>query len=166
MRKHHLLVLIKALAGVALIVSGTGFSLAAQTINADSMGLSKGSVFDTPTPKVYHYSKVQPGESKLLPRAYSGAPPQIPHDISDFLPITRDSNMCLACHNQPGQWGKKRDKGMATPIPPSHYTDLRNAPGKVTENLINARFNCNQCHVPQADAPALVENTFSAKRAR
>ena len=149
-------------AGTVLMAAGAAF--AAQTIHANDMGLSKGSVFDVPEPKAYHYGNAQPGQSKLLPRAYLGAPPQIPHDIGEFLPITAQNNMCIACHAQPDLWDKKREKGMATPIPRSHYTDLRNAPGKVTENLINARYNCNQCHVPQANAPALVVNTFSSGR--
>lgn len=149
--------------GITLVMAGTELSWAAQAVAPDSMGLSKGSVFDTPSPKVYQYKGGQPGQNKLLPRAYLGAPPQIPHDVGDFLPITAQTNMCIACHNQPDQWGKKLEPGMPTPIPRSHYTDHRNAPDKVTDHLINARYNCNQCHVPQADAPALVENTFSSK---
>jgi cytochrome c-type protein NapB len=141
-------------------------SYAATTIKTEDMGLSKTSVYDVPTPRIYHYSVSAPGQSKLLPRAYSGAPPQVPHDIADFLPITRENNLCIACHTQPEQWGKKREEGAPTPIPPSHYTDRRNAPDKVTDHLINGRYNCNQCHVPQADGPALVENTFERKKAR
>jgi len=147
-----------------MLMAATSSAFAAQPIPANNMGLSKTSVFDVPEPMVYHYGTAQPGESKVLPRAYPGAPPQIPHAIGDFLPITAQNNMCIACHALPDQWGKKREQGMATPIPPSHYTDLRNAPDKVTDHLINARYNCNQCHVPQADAPALVENTFGRKR--
>ena len=166
MRYHHVLAGIQFLAGIALMAAGTGSTLAEQTIQTNTMGLSRSSVFDVPTPKVSHYNNAQPGESKLLPRAYLGAPPQISHDIGDFLPITAQSNMCITCHDQPGQWGKKREKGMPTPIPSSHYTDLRNAPGKITEHLINARYSCNQCHVPQTDAAPLVENTFHSRRAR
>ncbi len=130
------------------------------------MGLSRGSVFEVPEPKVYTSKAGQPGQNQLLPRAYQGAPPQIPHDVTDFLPITAESNLCIACHNLPEQWDKKREPGTATPIPRSHYTDLRRAPEKVTNHLINARYNCNQCHVPQLDATPLVENTFSARRPR
>ena len=135
-------------------------------MQANDMGLSKGSVFDTPTPKIYHYDNTPPGESKVLPRAYLGAPPQISHDISDFLPITAQSNMCVACHNQPDLRGKKREKGAVVPIPASHYTDQRKTPNKVTENLVGARYNCNLCHIPQTDAAPLVENTFSQKRSK
>lgn len=142
----------------------TTVAVAGGSIKAENMGLSKTSVFDVPAPHVYHYNVAPPGQSKLLPRAYAGAPPQVPHDIADFLPITAVSNMCVACHAQPDLWGKKLDAGTATPIPPSHYTDRRNAPDTVTDHLINGRYNCNQCHVPQTDAPALVENTFGKKR--
>ena len=160
MRYPSVLTVIQLLAGFALMASGVGSSYADPAIKTNDMGLSKTSVFDVPTPEVYRYGAIPPGQSKLLPRSYPGAPPQVPHDISDFLPITVQSNMCISCHNQPELWGKKREIGTPTPIPPSHYTDLRNAPGKVTENLINARFNCNQCHVPQVGGPPLVENTF------
>lgn len=161
LKKHIITALVAA---SVLITAASAF--AATPVQTNSMGLSKTSVFDVPTPVVYHYTDTAPGQSKLLPRAYLGAPPQVPHTVADFLPITRENNLCVACHTQPDQWGKKREAGTATPIPPSHYTDLRNAPGKVTDHLINARYNCNQCHVPQTDAPPLVENTFSAKKTR
>ncbi len=141
-----------------------GMSHAAPAIKTESMGLSKTRITDVPEPRVYHYKDAAPGQSKLLPRGYPGAPPQVPHAVNDFLPITQESNLCLACHAQPDQWNKKREAGMPVPIPPSHYTDRRNAPDKVTDHLIGARYNCNQCHVPLTDAPALVENTFGAKR--
>jgi len=150
----------------SLILMAASSAFAAQPISADSMGLSKTSVFDQPEQKAYGTKAKPPGENQVLPRAYQGAPPQIPHDITDFLPITAQSNMCIACHNIPDQWGKKREKGKPTPIPQSHYTDQRNAPGKVTDHLINVRYNCNQCHVPQLDAKPLVDNIFAAKRAR
>ena len=150
---------------VALLAAGTNLSFAAP-IQPNDTGLSKGSVFDIPTPKVYHYPNTPAGESKVLPRAYAGAPPQISHDISEHLPITAQNNMCLACHNQSALWGKKLERGTPTPIPPSHYTDQRNAPGKITENVVGARYNCNQCHVPQADAKPLVENTFPIGHSR
>jgi cytochrome c-type protein NapB len=148
---------------LAVFFAAMTSSQATQPIAADSMGLSKGSVFETPTPKAYQSNGAQPGENKLLPLAYSGAPPQIPHDINGYLPITAKNNMCIDCHNEPGQWGKKLEKGSPTPIPKSHYTDRRRAPNKVTDHLINARFNCNQCHVPQSDATPLVKNTFSSQ---
>lgn len=154
------------LLGVAMMSVASSGAFAAQPIKADSMGLSPGSVFEVPAQQVYTSKAAAPGQNQVLPRSYPGAPPQIPHDVGDFLPITAESNMCMACHNQPEQWGKKREQGQPTPIPPSHYTDLRNAPGKVTDHLINARYTCSLCHVPQMDAKPLVQNTFAAKRAK
>lgn len=154
----------KLLAGIACIVTGVGTAYAAAPIKPDSMGLSKGSVFGTPTPKTFHYSTLPPGQSTPLPRSYDGAPPQIPHNIRGLVPITANSNMCISCHARPNMWGSVRAKGMPTPIPPSHYTDLRNAPGKVSKNLVKARYNCTQCHVPQADVKPPIGNTFSSPR--
>ncbi len=162
MRNHYVL----TLAGLVLAAATVGTSFAGQTFKTNEMGLSKSSVFEVPEPKVAHYPATAPGESELLPRAYSGAPPQVPHDVSDFLPITAQTNMCAACHNQPDLRGKRRDKGAVVPIPVSHFTDQRKTPNKVTENLVGARYNCNQCHVPQADAAPLMENTFSPGRAK
>lgn len=156
--------LIASLASSLVISAAASSALAAQPIAPDSMGLSPGSVFEVPAPKVYTTKAGPPGQNRVLPRAYPGAPPQIPHDIGDFLPITSQNNACIACHNQPDNWGKPREPGTPTPIPQSHYTDLRNAPGKVTDRLMGARYTCSLCHVPQHDAAPLVENSFGAKR--
>lgn len=145
---------------ILFLLAASSMAFAAQPIKPDSTGLSPGSVFDVPNPPVYAIKGGPPGQNPVLPRAYPGAPPQIPHDIGEFLPITAESNMCIACHNQPDNWGKKREAGQPTPIPQSHYTDLRNAPGKVTDHLMGSRHTCNQCHVPQHDAKPLVANTF------
>lgn len=158
---------IRLLTCFALIAASTGSALAGEkNIPANSMGLSKTNVFDTPAPQIYRYGETPPGKSKISPRAYLGAPPQIPHDINYFLPITAQKNMCINCHSKPEKWGMKHEEGMPTPMPPSHYTDLRNEPGKATDHVIGARYNCNLCHVPQADTTPLVENTFSSRRAR
>lgn len=159
---HRLLVCI-------LLILAMPAALAAKhgrPIDPDSTGLSRGSVFKVPKQKVYADRGQLPGQNPLLPRAYPGAPPQIPHAIGDFLPITAQSNMCVACHNRPDAWDSRRASGTPTPIPRSHYTDQRNAPHKVTGQLIGARYNCNQCHVPQMKATPLVKNTFGARRSR
>ena len=96
----------------------------------------------------------QPGESNLLDRSYENAPPLISHTVEDMLPITKDNNTCLSCH----------DKAIATdvgaiPLPPSHYYDFRH--NKTTGDVISdSRFNCTQCHVPQSNAKPLIGNSF------
>lgn len=101
-----------------------------------------------------NYTAAQPGEAKVYERSYENAPPLIPHSIEDMLPITKDNNTCLSCHDK----SIAKDVG-ATPIPASHYYDFRH--DKITGSVISdARFNCTQCHVPQSDAKPLVGNTF------
>jgi cytochrome c-type protein NapB len=129
-------------------------------VEDSSLGLSKTSVNDSPQPTKHHYAESFPGTGKLLPRTYSGAPPQIPHDIESFIPVTAKNNMCKQCHDNPAMIGKKT-KGAPTSIPTSHYIDVRHAPGKVGKQLVGARTVCTQCHVPQAQTTPLVENNYS-----
>jgi cytochrome c-type protein NapB len=123
-----------------------------------NMGLSKASVFDTPTPNAYSYSDAKPGYNDPLPRAWENAPPQIPHGVDKFLPIVAADNQCLDCHDVP----KYIDKPMNTdrtvksksPMSRDHYAsnDL--------DEVAGARFTCTQCHVPQSNAAPLVESTY------
>ena len=137
-------------------------ALADDAIVDKNLGLSKTSVYDSPSHTPYHYAEQFPGGSERLPRAYLNAPPQIPHNIEPFIPIKANNNMCLGCHNQPDNMGKIV-KGQPTAMPKSHYTDLRNAPNEMQKQPIGARFVCTQCHVPQANVKPLVENTFNKK---
>jgi cytochrome c-type protein NapB len=120
-----------------------------------SLGLAKGSVFDVPTPPAVKANDSAPGERPVLPRAYATAPPRVPHAVGDFLPITQKQNACLDCHAV-----KEAKKGEPTAIPPSHYTDYRNAPERVGGQVVGARYVCVSCHAPTTDAPNLVENHF------
>lgn len=133
----------------------------ADVIMDTTLGLSKTSVFETPEPEVASYSPKSPGSSELYPRAYPDAPPQIPHDVDNFKPITAKNNTCVGCHHNPAMRGKEVARGIPTPMPESHYTDLRHKPDTVVEQIIGARYICTQCHVPQANVNKLVENTFS-----
>ena len=127
-----------------------------KSISDDQIGLSQTSVYDAPAPQAFQYRDNQPFSGEVLPRAYQGAPPQIPHDIQSFVPITRDNNMCVGCHQQPDKVGQKT-KGQPTPLPASHYVDVK-------ANTLNmGRFVCTQCHAPQAKVSPLVGNTFKAK---
>jgi len=61
------------------------------------------------------------------------------------------------CHQQPDQVGKKKVKGQPTALPATHYTDVK-------KNALNmGRYNCTQCHAPQADVNNLVGNTSKRK---
>jgi cytochrome c-type protein NapB len=129
---------------------------------ADSqLGLEKTSVFETPDPQPAHFTAVEPGENPLRGAYFSESPPMISHSIEDMLPIRAGENMCMDCHDIPGMIGSELEQGDPTPIPESHYTDLRFAPDKVTGQVVGARFTCTQCHAPQADNDPPVANTYS-----
>lgn len=135
------------------------FSLQAAGVGDNEIGLSKTSVFDTPTPNAVNYSGGMPGKNKRLDKSYHTAPPMIPHDVKSFLPITRYSNNCILCHNRPDGIGKPTANGVAPAMSIHHYTDPQSS--NVDKSKVDgSRHFCTQCHRPQADAPNLVENTF------
>ena len=46
----------------------------------------------------YEWKAEAPGANAVLERSFENAPPLIPHNLDDMLPITTDNNMCLSCH--------------------------------------------------------------------
>ena len=152
------------------------------SVSEESLGLRKTDLYseDTVTPPPVEYTKAAPGTSKKLDRAYENAPPLIPHSVEGLLPITKDNNQCLGCHMP-----DVAPSMGATPIPPSHFTNFRpmtqlDKEGHIVKEgvaidntsdikivarqekkLYQGRFNCSQCHVPQANVKPLVKNTFT-----
>jgi cytochrome c-type protein NapB len=145
------------LAALGLILGLTG-SAFGEAIDELNMGLSKTSVFDTPTPASYGYSEAKPGKNEWLPRAWDGIPPQIPHGIEDFLPVVAADNQCLDCHDTPKYIDKPKNMDRTVknkaPMSRTHYTN------DTLDTVAGARFNCTQCHVPLSDAAPLVDNTY------
>jgi cytochrome c-type protein NapB len=146
------------LAVVLLLGAAAGGCRSASSVPVPdaSLGLAKGSVFDVPTPPAVKAADSAPGQTPVVPRPYATAPPQIPHAVGDFLPITQKQNLCLECHAI-----KDKKQGEPTPIPASHYTDYRNAPDQVGSQVVGARYVCVSCHAGKTDAPPLVGNSFS-----
>jgi len=148
------------------------------SVSEESLGLRKTDIYqeDDTTAAKTEYRGAQPGTSTKIKRAFQDAPPMIPHDVTDFLPITRTNNACVGCHAPdiaPAMG--------ATPIPPSHYLDMRprhicdgvkfkksidntknETDVKKLTHLSQARFNCSQCHAPQSQGNPSVENLFEA----
>ena len=99
------------------------------------------------------FDSPDPGESTLKERSFENAPPVIPHNTDDLLPITAAENSCTDCHLPEDA----ADVG-ATPVPASHLFDMRN--NKQLDSLNPANYNCTLCHATQANTGELVENTF------
>ncbi len=151
------------------------------------LGLRKTSLFseDNVAPPKVKEDRPAPGAAPRFERAYVNAPPMIPHSVEGLLPITKDNNQCLSCHMPDVAKGVG-----ATPIPPSHFIDYRPTTvykngelvkeGKVVglkgdignvgdiklakkkklNHLYAGRYNCSQCHAPQANVKTAVANTF------
>lgn len=141
----------------ALLTLGLHAMAADNGLAEEQMGLSRTSVTADPEPSTFEYSQADPYSGGVLPRAFIGAPPQVPHSLDGLIPITRDANACLSCHQQPGQVGKKKVKGQPTALPATHYANVKN------NALYMGRYNCIQCHTPQANVNDLVGNTSNRK---
>lgn len=139
--------------GILLIAISALFA-AQKTISDTDLGLRKVPLNNNNVKlKDFSYSTQQPGESKLIERSYENAPPMIPHSVEGMMDITKDYNACLGCHSPDVASIMK-----ATPIPPSHMYDTFK--GKSTGKLVENRFNCNLCHIPQANVSPVVKNDF------
>lgn len=150
------------IAAVAImLLANAGCSGKANETEDSQLGLEKTSVFETPDPVVAAVAAGEPGENTTEEAYFNESPPMISHRIEDFIPIRIGENMCMECHDLPDMIGQEVAQGDPTPMPASHYTDLRNDPGTVTGQVIGARFTCTQCHAPQADAEPLVPNTYT-----
>lgn len=84
-------------------------------------------------------------------RDYVQQPPLIPHKTKGYK-INMKFNKCLTCHS----WSNYQKAG-ATKVSQTHFSGRD---GEAMSNIAPRRYFCNQCHVPQADAKPLVENSF------
>lgn len=95
------------------------------------------------------YLGQDPGRQKRIVRTFITQPPLIPHTVEGYPSITLERNRCLFCHAD----------GLNAPKPlESHFKDRD---GNSLTEVSPARRHCTSCHVPQADAKPLVENTFN-----
>ncbi|AHE98133.1 nitrate reductase cytochrome c-type subunit [Thioalkalivibrio paradoxus] len=124
-------------------------------LDPDRMGLSPVSVFEIPAPDAFTFPDTRPGSGETLPRGFPGAPPQVPHRIETYLPITLQSNRCLGCHDDLEMIGQELAVDDPTPMPKTHYMQVEDRLVPSGENHV-----CTHCHVPQADVPPLTGSTF------
>ncbi|MGL6616690.1 nitrate reductase cytochrome c-type subunit [Aeromonas hydrophila] len=90
-------------------------------------------------------------DGDLYDRQYMHQPPLIPHDTRNYE-VDNKVSKCLACHSFKNASAMKAPK-----ISPTHF-ETRD--GMTLGEVSPRRYFCLQCHVPQADAKPLVENTF------
>jgi len=134
------------------IIASLTLGLLAATASMQSTGVESlrgGTNLDqeSAVPENKQYAK----DGQPIARDYVQQPPLVPHQVDRYT-INLKSNKCLSCHS----WKNYREAG-ATKISQTHFEDRDE---HVLANISARRYFCTQCHVPQVDAPALVENEF------
>ncbi len=71
----------------------------------------------------------------------------------DQYQVDLKANRCLSCHD----WSNAGQRNAAT-LSMTHYLDRD---GNQLDVVVGTRWFCSQCHVPQVDAPALIDNEFT-----
>ncbi|MCV0396748.1 MAG: nitrate reductase cytochrome c-type subunit [Rhizobiaceae bacterium] len=85
-------------------------------------------------------------------RAYPEQPPVIPHSIEGYQ-LSVNTNRCQSCH--------KREFTQGSGAPMISVTHYMTREGQMLADVSPRRYFCTACHVPQADIPPLVDNTFT-----
>jgi len=121
------------------------------TSNAGGLESLRGQV-EVSTINSAEVMKRVPRDQHLIDRNYVQQPPLIPHTIRGYQ-VNLNANKCLSCHSfkNAGAMG-------ATKISVTHF---QSRDGKWLSDVSPRRYFCLQCHVTQADAKPLVENTFT-----
>ncbi|WP_365937966.1 nitrate reductase cytochrome c-type subunit [Sulfurovum sp.] len=158
-----------------------------KVVSTTTLGLRKSTLFnENIEPAKIKYDRPAPGAAPKFERAYVNAPPMIPHSVDGMLPITRKNNQCLGCHMPdvaksvgatpipPSHFtnyrpttvyknGELVKEGKVVGIAKGdmgNVGDIKLAKVKKLNHLYQGRYNCTQCHAPQADVKTAVGNTF------
>jgi len=159
-------------------------------VTEEALGLRKTNLYDEDDKTegvMADYSRPAPGSATKFERAYLNAPPMIPHSVEGLLPITQNNNQCLGCHMpdvaksvgatpippshftnyrpttelKGGELVKEGKKvGIQKGDTLGNTGDIKLAKPKKLNHLYQGRFNCSQCHAPQAKVDPVVGNTF------
>jgi len=144
--KMKLLSLLVAVAAFAI----TANVIAQETINPGGLATIRGASTIDETRPAEKLKRVIKDKNPIA-RNYVHQPPVVPHQTRGYR-VDLNSNKCLSCHS----WKHAVETG-ATKISLTHY-ETRD--GKTLSDVSPRRYFCSQCHVTQADAAPLVENTF------
>ncbi|NDR58393.1 nitrate reductase cytochrome c-type subunit [Aliiruegeria sabulilitoris] len=141
------------LAGI--LAAATTLTLAGIGLAQSAGGLSslRGAGIDEPVV----LDQVFQQDTQRFNREYRQQPPLIPHSVEQYQ-MDLKVNQCLGCHD----WSNAGDRGAPT-LSMTHYLDRD---GVEMDHVAGTRWFCNQCHVPQVNAPALVDNAFVPSVAR
>lgn len=139
--------MIKKLSIILAILVTASFSIQAQSGDIESLRGVADLEQNSKAPELKKYAK----DGEPIARDYVQQPPLIPHKVKGYK-VNLKSNKCLSCHS----WKNYREAD-ATKISQTHFEDRDE---QVLANVSARRYFCQQCHVPQVNAPALIANVF------
>ena len=84
-------------------------------------------------------------------RSYPEQPPVIPHSIEGYQ-LTLATNRCLECH--------RRQYTSLVGAPMISITHFMNRQQQMLADVAPRRYFCTACHVPQTEAPPLIDNVY------
>jgi len=159
-----------------------------KVVTESTLGLRKADLYteDKVAPVAADFTRPAPGASTRFERAFVNAPPMIPHSVEGLLPIKQNDNQCLGCHMpevaksmgatpipvshftnyrpetvlKDGELVKEGKKVGIAKGEMGNTSDIKIAKAKKMDHLYQGRFNCSQCHAPQANIDTVVGNTF------
>lgn len=134
------------IAALMMIVSQAAFAQDAGAPIANLRG-------ETPLAEVEDAPIIPKTEDKAGRRVrnYPEQPPTIPHEIDGYQ-VDLNANKCLSCHAR-----TRTGESGAPMISVTHFMDRDY---QFLATVSPRRYFCNQCHVPQAEVSAPIENDF------
>ena len=140
--------MMKKITAIIVLLATVGFSSQTSAETVSSLRGASDIDQESSAPAAKQYNK----DKQPIARDYVQQPPLIPHQIDGYI-INLKHNKCLSCHS----WSNYKQAN-ATKISQTHF---ESRDGAILANVSARRYFCTQCHVPQANASPLVENTFT-----
>jgi cytochrome c-type protein NapB len=135
---------------VRILALAAAFGLATTALMAQTQSLLRGSTpLDTEGPAPRMTPLRNTSEKEI--RNYPEQPPLIPHSIDGYQ-VDLNGNKCLTCHAR-----ARTGDSHAPMLSITHFMDRD---GQFLASVSPRRFFCTQCHVPQHETKAPVENDF------
>ena len=142
-----------ALSSMALLLVASQYD----GVGVRKSGLNAGS---ENLPKIEYTNQAPiPGQVTKYKKSFVTAPPMIPHSTTGMVPIKIGKNQCVLCHMP-----NAAKRLNINSIPKDHFVDSFKNGKKVGMRVAGSRYNCTQCHAPQAKVDPVVENKFKSLR--
>jgi len=133
-----------------ILAAAVTMALVSTFVMAETFSALRG---DTPIDQAVPAAPMTPEQNTSIrePRNYPEQPPLIPHSTEGYEVSIR-GNKCLSCHAR-----SRIGDSQAPMVSITHFSDRD---GQFLASISPRRYFCTQCHVPQHNVKAPVENEF------